>query len=401
MNSLRILYIGANPPSPIAVRPWLFLGALASRHEIDLITLGARPETLQLWPAARGFSTRPLDRIRALRHAPDRAFPLQAMAVESRTMAEAIRQAVDNGGYDVVHVEHARALHLVPRELWPTVLFDAVDCLHELFRQAAPFQSRGMRRVFLIEAARLARFETRAMRETRKVLVASRRDATGLQRLDPSTPISVLHNPVDLKRFKPALERARETVVFTGKMSYHANRVAACWLIDEIWPLVQRRHPHARLLIAGARPPASLLKRQRPGVQVTGYVPDLGKVIAAAGVAVAPLRYAVGIQNKVLEAMACAIPVVTTSAAVGDLGFEEGGHGFVADDARTFAERICWLLDDSRTAGDMGEAGRAYVERHHAVDRLAGELEQHYRDLIGTTANQPQTRKVEAISCVS
>ena len=180
-------------------------------------------------------------------------------------------------------------------------------------------------------------------------------------------------------------------------MSFHANRVAARWLCDEIWPHVRSRHPEARLLIAGARPPAALLRRRSADVEVTGYVPELSRLIAGAAVAVAPLRYAVGIQNKVLEAMACAIPVVTTTAAVGDLRFEEGGHGFVANDARAFAERICWLLDDRRLAGEMGRAGRDYVERHHAIGPLADELDRYYHDTLSGDSIQPIRREVEAI----
>src|SRR6266513_1877142 len=122
-----------------------------------------------------------------------------------------------------------------------------------------------------------------------------------------------------------------------------------------------------------------------------------GHCCAGAPVAVAPLRYAVGVQNKVLEAMACATPVVTTSAAVGDLGFNEGGHGFIADDAAAFAERICWLLDDHQLAGQMGRAGRDYVERHHAIGPLAEQLDHYYHARLTTQSTRPNQREVEAI----
>ena len=396
MASLRILYIGPHPPSPIAVRPWLFLRALQGRHQIDILTAGGPPIS-GVGAVARTYAPAALDRLAALRHLPVSTVPLQAMAIESRAMRAAVRTAIALGGYDLIHVEHARALHLVPPADRARVLFDAVDCLSDLFEQAAPYQGRLMRSVFRLEARRLERFESQAMAVVPRALVASRRDAAALRKLQANAPVSVLHNPVDLLRFQPALERSPSTVVFTGKMSFHANRVAARWLCDEIWPLVRRRHPQARLLIAGARPSASLLRRRQPGVEVTGYVPDLGRLIAGAGIAVAPLRYAVGIQNKVLEAMACALPVVTTTAAVGDLGFEEGGHGFVANDPRAFAERICWLLDDRRLAGEMGRAGRDHVERHHAVGPLADQLDRHYHDLCGVRATQPEPREVEAI----
>ncbi len=372
---------------------------MQERHDVDVVTLqsGSPVQADGVGRTIGRYRPTAGDRLAALRHLPDPGYPLQAMAVESLRMRRAVRAAIAGGRYDVIHVEHVRAFPFVPESDRRQVLFDAVDCVSDLFAQAAPYQGFARRRIFRQEARRLARFEANAVSSVAQVLVASRRDAAGLRALRPQAPVSVLHNPVDLIRFRPGLQRSPNTVVFTGKMSFHANRVAARWLCDEIWPLIRARHPQARLLIAGARPPASLLRRRARDIEVTGYLPELSRVIAGAAVAVAPLRYAVGIQNKVLEAMACATPVVATTAAVGDLGFEEGGHGFVANDASAFAERICWVLDDRRLAGEMGRAGRDYVERHHAIGPLADQLDHYYHDLLSSDSTQPIQREVKAI----
>ena len=86
-----------------------------------------------------------------------------------------------------------------------------------------------------------------------------------------------------------------------------------------------------------------------------------------------------------------------STAAVGDLGFEEGGHGFVANDPRSFAERICWLLDDRRMAGEMGRAGREYVERHHSIGPLADQLDRTWQQHNGATTREFQPREVQRI----
>src|SRR5207249_3204868 len=162
---LRILYIGPHQPSPIAVRPWLFLGALQERHAIDILTLATSHPgdgTPSLGHRARAYRPTGLDRLAALRHLVDRAYPLQAIAVESRPMRRAVHAAIADGEYDVIHVEHLRAFQFVPQADRRRILFDAVDCVSDLFAQAAPYQAMARRRIFQQEARRVAGFEAMA-----------------------------------------------------------------------------------------------------------------------------------------------------------------------------------------------------------------------------------------------
>src|SRR5690606_37263681 len=122
--------------------------------------------------------------------------------------------------------------------------------------------------------------------------------------------------------------RAAPVVVFTGAMDYWANVDAVQWFVADIWPRVRAGAPHARFFIVGSNPvPAVQALEIHGGVQVTGRVPDVRPYLAHADVAVAPLRIARGTQNKVLEALAMARPVVCTSAAAAGLDFP-AGEGF-------------------------------------------------------------------------
>jgi glycosyltransferase involved in cell wall biosynthesis len=364
----------------------LLLEAIAVRHEVHALCLRreAAAHGVPADAAIRSFERSALDRLLAMRHVLDPAFPLQSTAAWSRGLALAVRDAIRTGDFDVVHIEHIRALRYLPVHPRPPVLFDAVDCVSDLFRLAAAQQRRPLRWLYATEAGRLARAEANALAAVDRVLVASQRDATGLQQLDPRAPITVITNPVDLTRFTAGSDRRSETVVMTGKMSFHANAVAARWLCEEIWPAVRAQHPGARLAIAGAQP-RSLRKEAAEDIDVIGYVDDLSGVIRSAAVAVAPLRYAVGVQNKVLEAMACATPVVATPAAVGDLDLRNGRDVLVAGDASEFAARIGFLLDNPDMAREIGNAGRRYVEAHHAPRVLADRLEAVYFELLQRT----------------
>jgi glycosyltransferase involved in cell wall biosynthesis len=170
----------------------------------------------------------------------------------------------------------------------------------------------------------------------------------------------------------------------TGKMSYHANVHAARRLLDEIMPRVWRRRPDARLLIVGRNPPRALRRRARDAagpVTVTGTVFDMRPYLHQAAVAVAPLVYGAGVQNKVLEAMASGLAVVASPCALAGLSPEASEGALCAEGSCGLAEHIADLLDRPDRAEALGRAGRAFVERHHRWDAMAERLQEVYAQL--------------------
>jgi glycosyltransferase involved in cell wall biosynthesis len=228
-----------------------------------------------------------------------------------------------------------------------------------------------------------ARFDT--------VLVSSSRDREALARLaGESAQIGLLPNGVDLDYFTPNFERrSADTVVLTGKMSYHANITAALHLVDDVMPLVWAQRPGVRVEVVGQAPPRevrALAARQASRVAVTGYVSDLRPYLWSAAVAAAPILYGAGTQNKVLEAMACAAPVVATSLAVSALTAQAGREVLVCDGPQAQAEGILRLLADAALRREVGRAGREYVARHHRWQAIAEDLAGIYREFVGEPA---------------
>ena len=172
-------------------------------------------------------------------------------------------------------------------------------------------------------------------------------------------------NGVDTDYFSPTHNfpspYAAEEValVFTGAMDYWANVDAVTWFANEVWPTVQRMHPAARFYIVGSRPSATVqaLSKQA-GIVVTGSVPDTRPYIAHAAMAVAPLRIARGIQNKVLEAMAMAKPTLVTAQALEGIAALPGEEILLANNAVTFAQYI-----DDVLAGGFAGMGTLARER--------------------------------------
>ena len=224
---------------------------------------------------------------------------------------------------------------------------------------------------------------------------------TPIERLDfeeliPGAPVAVVGNGVDLDYFRSArAPKKPASMVFTGVMDYWPNIDAVRWFTDEILPLVRRELPQAELTICGRRPSSAVRRlARRPGVSVTGWVPDTRPFLDAAEVFVAPLRLARGIQNKLLEAMAMGLPVVSSSAAVRATVVPYGDGIVAADDPKDFAARVVDLLRNTKYRREMGRKARAAVETHYRWDAQLAVLD----DVISMITGRPQTMPVGASS---
>jgi glycosyltransferase involved in cell wall biosynthesis len=389
---MRILYLTPYVPSPVRVRPYQLIRHLAELgHAVTLICLagpGEEPAALcelRRWCAevVAVPTSKWLALANALRALPGQ-LSLQAAYGASAELVEQARQRADR--HDIVHVEHLRgSTYGAALRDYPRVL-DAVDCISLLFEQALrQGPSVASRARALLDLARTRRAEGRYGATFPRVVVTSAQDQWALRQLQapgcPSPRIDVIANGVDLDAFRPEPQVAREraTLILTGKMSYHANASAALWLGRAILPLIWRERPDLRCLIVGRDPPAAVRALAAdPRVGVTGGVPSIGAYLSRATLAAVPLRYGVGIQNKVLEAMATATPVVATPLVARALSAQAGREIELAASADSFAAAVLALLEDSRARAALGANGRRYVERNHDWRQSAGQLADCY-----------------------
>jgi glycosyltransferase involved in cell wall biosynthesis len=221
------------------------------------------------------------------------------------------------------------------------------------------------------------------------VLITSDQDRQALLSDSPATPgssrVSVLPNGVDLDYFKPdnSVMRQPATLVISGKMSYHANVSMVLHFIQEIMPLIWGQRPDVKVTVVGKDPPREIKDlEQNPLIRVTGTVKDIRPFLQEATLSVVPILYGAGIQNKVLEAMACATPVVSTPQAISALSLRPEQDILVAQKPDKFARVVLELLDDPARQREFGLAGRHYVESHHNWDHIAAHLEDIYEQCI-------------------
>ncbi|MBE0638988.1 MAG: glycosyltransferase [Bacteroidales bacterium] len=187
--------------------------------------------------------------------------------------------------------------------------------------------------------------------------------------------IHIIPNGVDTDFFKPMDVEKKFEIVFIGNMGYPPNVDAAEYLALKILPLVQQKHPEAKLLLAGATPDKRVQNLEGPSVQVTGWVDDIRQCYAQARIFIAPMQIGTGLQNKLLEAMAMRIPSITSSLAFSALGASEGKEILVGNSPEDYAGLICQLLEDHALSERIAEAGYRFVHENYNWETATAELD--------------------------
>jgi len=201
----------------------------------------------------------------------------------------------------------------------------------------------------------------------------------------PSLRSTVVPNAVDIEEFRPdpGLPASDgQTVMFFGAINYFPNVDGLLYLLREIWPRIEQSHPRARLKIVGQHPTPQILSFQGPRIEVTGKVDDLRPHLSSAAVTVVPLRIGGGTRFKILEAMAMARPVVSTSIGAEGIDARQGQDLLLADTPESFAQAVGRVLDDPRLGAELGRRGRALVEASYSWNAVGGRLEEFFLELL-------------------
>lgn len=394
---MRVLVCASEAPLPplngvrLALRE--LCAQLAGSHEVCVLAYR--------WPDQHGdppagVEHRPLDAppLRPAARLADRARSLWRLQPTEaprlgRPMARAVEKLRRERSFDVAHVTLG-VLAGVSGALdgLPTVLVP----LDSWSRNAATEANlaRGGRWAWLrLQHALVRRYETHAYRRFARVVCVTDVDAEETARRDGQIRTVVIPNGVDSRRFAPDPTTRRDTnlVVLAGDLAYGPNVEAARRLALQIFPLLRELRPEVRLVLAGRNPASSVRSLAQPGVRVVADPPDLQPWLAKAGVVACPMASGTGMKNKVLEAMACAAPIVATPLACQGLAVRDGQHLMVAKDDDAFAGAVARLLAEPALASGIGAAARRYVEQHHRWEDVARRYEALYGQVIAEASS--------------
>jgi glycosyltransferase involved in cell wall biosynthesis len=237
-----------------------------------------------------------------------------------------------------------------------------------------------------VMAAYARRYERLLYPRFDRCVVVTERERAALARVAPAARVEVVGNGTDTAYFRPgpARQSGEAALVFHGNLGYPPNVAGALELADHVFPQVRAQVPTATLHLVGADPAPEIGRlSSRPGIRLAADVADVRPFLAAAHVYVCAIRHAGGIKNKLLEAMAMALPVVTYPEATAGIDCLPGTHVLFAGTPAELAERVVDLLRDPDRARALGIEARRLMERHYSWESRAVMFERLYDEVVG------------------
>lgn len=282
-------------------------------------------------------------------------------------MWAAVREQLCSSNFDAIFVYSSSMAPYVSSENGIPKFLDFVDSDGSKWLQYARSKSIPASWLYSYEGSKLIRFEQEMARLFDASIFVSSREAAHLTGEEYHGKIHFIQNGIDLDHFTcTRTGEPSKTMIFTGAMDYFPNIDAVSFFAREVFPLVKRRVPDARFMIVGSSPAGSVKALESiAGVTVTGSVPDIRPYLRDARVAVVPLRISQGIQNKILEALAAGLPVVTTPNAAGGLQAVQELPVTVLEDPGAFADQVVRHLLDSTDTSNRFAQTREVLAKHY------------------------------------
>lgn len=311
------------------------------------------------------------------------------------------RQAVETGmaQADIGYCYYIRSAEAMRGAASGKPIFLAMQLSQSLNtrRMMAHYRNFRERMIYAVESRLVRGYEANVWRDFSRTVLIGAQDAAEIRSICRERHLpeidNVFYGPhgTDIGRFKPRDDiRPRPcSLVFNGVMRTYTNVHAITWFVDQVWPLIKQRESHATLAIVGRspRPEVQVLARH-DGITVTGEVADPADHIAQAAVCIDPVRAGAGMQNKLIEFMAMAKPVVATTVANEGIGATPDEHLVLADTPDEMASAILALFADSSRATALGVAARSFVQQNWTWEAHFLRLEAEMISMIDATATK-------------
>ncbi|GCL64405.1 TIGR03087 family PEP-CTERM/XrtA system glycosyltransferase [Pseudaquabacterium pictum] len=376
---MNILYVCHRFPYPPKrggkIRPFNMIRHLTAQgHQVTVCSLVRSPEEAE---EGRGIAAHcaafemgavrePVQFARMVANLPRRT-PSSMGYFYSADLQRRIRELLSSQRFDLIFVHCSSVAQYVEHVQGIPKILDFGDMDSQKWLEYANYKPWPLSWGYTLEGTKVLWAEKRLARKFDLCTATTRAERETLDSYGTGAPTDWFPNGVDAQFFAPTDEPYdADTISFIGRMDYYPNQECMQRFCDQVWPLLQARRPGMKLLIVGADPSPEMRRLgERPGVTVTGSVPDVRPFVRRSAAMVAPLAIARGTQNKILEAMAMGVPVITSSIAAGGVDAVPGEHLRVADSPEELAAAVLEVVQDPLERQRLSGNGRQRVLSNH------------------------------------
>jgi len=400
---VKILFVSPFLPYPPVAgghrQVWTWMTRLAASHEVAFVGFREREceveneeEVTRHCAEARIRLRKPTPHA----HSSFAQLPRWVTEFTSRELAGDIAEVTRTFRPDVIQFLHSNMAQYHGCANGAAIVVTALDIAFVAHRRRIAM-TRGFQRLQArLEWLRMLRHEAAAFTRADGVVAVSEQDANTIRAVARHDRVTAVPPGVDRAQLAPRERRPQPgRVLYVGHMEHYPNLDGLLYLYRDVWPHVRHLHPDVKLVIAGGGTreelqrvePDILARMERDAtVEIAGFVPDLEAEMDRATAMAAPLRLGSGIRNKVIEAMAAGLPVITTQLGAEGIAVESGHHLLIAKETKDFARQLVGLLKDRHLQERLSKAGREVVARDHDNDRVVARLEMALLRAIGDRA---------------
>ncbi len=391
---MKILFVTPVVPTQTdGRRPYNFLKYISKRHETHLICMKLKEQTQQDIDHLTDMGVivkhvEPIPLLNSLLQCLIGLFLLRPLRVSwccSRRFFTVIQTTYHEEQYDVVHFDRLRMGQYMKAVGAPTVL-DFTDSLPLYLQRSLRFRRAISERLIdWWELLSIPSYEKRMLVETNAPLVCSSIDANVFEKNTSGASMNVIANGVDIEQFQPHFHGQGHTprLIITGTLFYFPNIDSVRLYWEDILPEIRKTFPSIETILVGTRPSEEMRKLDgQSGITLISDAPRMEDYLYADDIYLCPLRVAAGVRNKLLEAMAAAMPVITTRLGAEGLEVEHGKQVLFAESPEEFVNCIQTLHHSPEQKQSLGQSAREYVIERHSYASLGEQLENLFESLL-------------------